>query len=220
MTHGGDDVLSQPTRARLFALLDRLKRPARTVELADALGLHPNGVRLHLERMEEAGLVRRARVRARRGRPPDNWMIAPGARPGGGAPRGYRDLGRWLVRALGAAPTDVGTIEETGRQIGRELAPPDAGAGLETFMASLAALGFAPSIEHRDDGLVRFCLHNCPYAEAVHENQPLVCALHLGLTRGLLEGARSEALLAGFTPHDPDEAGCTIDLRYVVGVAG
>src|SRR5579875_2906871 len=77
-TLGADDVLSQPTRARLFALLEELKRPAQTIELADMLELHPNGVRIHLERMEQAGLVRRAQVRHRRGRPADTWTIAPG----------------------------------------------------------------------------------------------------------------------------------------------
>jgi DNA-binding transcriptional ArsR family regulator len=66
-----DDVLAQPTRARLFALLEELKRPAGTVELAQALELHPNGVRIHLERMEQAQLVHRVRVRQHRGRPPD-----------------------------------------------------------------------------------------------------------------------------------------------------
>ena len=53
------DALTQPTRARLFAILGELRHPAATEELAKALGLHPNGVRLHLERMLEAGLVQR-----------------------------------------------------------------------------------------------------------------------------------------------------------------
>ena len=75
------DALSQPTRARLFALLSELKRPAGTAELADRLGLHPNGIRLHLERLAEDGLVERTRVRTPRGRPPDSWRIAPDARP-------------------------------------------------------------------------------------------------------------------------------------------
>jgi len=211
-TFGADDVLSQPTRARLFALLEELRRPARTTELADALGLHPNGVRLHLERMEQAGLVTRIRQRRRRGRPPDAWTIAPGARPGGQPPHAYRDLGRWLVRALAAAPTDVASIEETGRQIGGELAPVGAEGGVDAFLTALTALGFAPSM-HRDGDDVSLCLHNCPYAEAVHENQPLVCALHHGLTRGLLERVGPDTALVGFTPHDPDEAGCVIELR-------
>ena len=52
-----ENALSQPTRARLFSLLGELKQPAETAQLAERLGLHPNGVRLHLERLEEAGLV-------------------------------------------------------------------------------------------------------------------------------------------------------------------
>jgi DNA-binding transcriptional ArsR family regulator len=55
-----DDALSQPTRARLFALLSELKRPAGTVELAERLELHPNGVRVHLERLVREGLAARA----------------------------------------------------------------------------------------------------------------------------------------------------------------
>jgi DNA-binding transcriptional ArsR family regulator len=85
-----DDALSQLTRARLFALLSELMRPAQTAELATRLGLHPNGVRVHLERLQRQGLVERGRVRPRRGRPPDAWTISPNAQPGGRAPRAYR----------------------------------------------------------------------------------------------------------------------------------
>jgi predicted ArsR family transcriptional regulator len=80
------DVLAQPTRARLFALLEELKRPAGTAELAERLGLHPNGVRVHLERLLDAGLVARARARQARGRPRDAWTNSRDARPGGGPP--------------------------------------------------------------------------------------------------------------------------------------
>jgi len=72
-------VLSQPTRRGLFALLNELKRPAGTAELADRLELHPNGVRRHLERLERAGLVARVRAHQARGRPRDAWTIAPDA---------------------------------------------------------------------------------------------------------------------------------------------
>jgi predicted ArsR family transcriptional regulator len=206
-----DDVLAQPTRARLFALLGELKRPAGTVELAERLGLHPNGVRIHLERMEQAGLVERARVRDRRGRPPDAWTISAGARPGGSDPRGYQDLGRWLARALHQPRRGLRGIEETGRQIGRELAPEDAGAEGGAFEASLAALGFQPVVHPREEGAT-YCLRNCPYRDAVRENPAAICALHKGITRGLLEVLAPDAELAGFVPHDPDRAGCLIEV--------
>jgi predicted ArsR family transcriptional regulator len=214
-----DDVLAQPTRSRLFALLGELKRPAGTVELAERLDLHPNGVRIHLERMQQAGLVQRARVRDKRGRPPDVWTIAADARPGGSAPRAYQDLGRWLARALRARARSLRSIEETGREIGRELAPQGALGG-DAFESSLTALGFQPTAEVHEEGGVTFCLRNCPYRDAVRENQPAICALHKGVTRGLLDVLGPEVNLSAFIPHDPDEAGCLIELRGAWSLPG
>src|SRR5215207_3090395 len=106
-----NDVLAQPTRARLFALLADLKRPAATEELAGRLGLHPNGVRLHLERLRAAELITRDRVRRAVGRPRDEWSIAPDARPGGHPPRGYADLARWLAQSISPTRTRLRDIE-------------------------------------------------------------------------------------------------------------
>jgi hypothetical protein len=47
----------------------------------------------------------------------------------------------------------------------------------------------------------------------VRENQPVVCTLHRGITRGLLDTIAPETKLAGFVPRDPDTAGCLIELR-------
>ena len=47
----------------------------------------------------------------------------------------------------------------------------------------------------------------------VLENQPAICTLHKGITRGLLDVLDPHAKLAGFVPHDPDEGGCLIELR-------
>ena len=74
---GRDDALAHPSRAGLFAALTELRRVAKTAELAERLELHPNGVRIHLERLEEAGLVSRVRVQGPRGRPAHAWMVAP-----------------------------------------------------------------------------------------------------------------------------------------------
>lgn len=208
-----DDALSQPTRARLFALLSELKRPAGTAELAKRLELHPNGVRLHLDRLAEHGLVERARIRSPRGRPPDAWRIARDARPAGANPRAYEDLGRWLARALGSPRRDLKGIEQTGRLIGRELAPTGSGSASEALETTLIALGFQPTARPEDEGDITFCLGNCPYSAAVRENQPAICTLHRGITLGLLDVLDPHARLAVFEPHDPDEAGCLIGVR-------
>ena len=214
-----DDPLSQPTRARLFALLSELRRPAGTAELAERLQLHPNGVRAHLDRLEQQGLVERARVRQRRGRPPDAWTIAPEAQPGGRAPRAYQDLGRWLARALRNRRGGLRGMQETGREIGRELAPKGPHRASDALEATLTSLGFQPTIKGRGGDRVTICLGNCPYRDAVRENQPAICALHRGITRGLLDVLEPQAKLTAFVPHDPDRAGCTIELRGLDGPA-
>jgi predicted ArsR family transcriptional regulator len=77
---------------------------------------------------------------------------------------------------------------------------------------TLTALGFAPQRERAAAATVRFRLGSCPYRDAVHENQPVVCALHRGLTLGLLDRLASAASLKAFVPNDPDRAGCTIEI--------
>ena len=214
----GEDALAQPSRARLFELLTELKRAAKTTELAPRLDMHPNGVRIHLDRLEQAGLVARARVRGRRGRPADAWTIAPDARPGGQPPRAYRDLGRWLARSITKQSTDIGGLERTGREIGRELAPADADPGLEAVERTLAALGFAPYVQSRHGDHLTVCLGNCPYRDVVRENQAAICALHKGITRGLLDVLAPGTELERFVPHDPAQAGCVVELRSAAAV--
>lgn len=210
-----DDVLAQPTRARLFALLCELRRPGETVELAERLRLHPNGVRVHLERMEGAGLVVRERTPQARGRPRDAWTIAPGARPGGHAPHAYADLGRWLARAIPSRPRMLRDVQAAGREIGRELAPREEPIdGSDALQSALTALGFEPRLTHHDNGRTRLCLGNCPYREAVAANQAVICSLHRGITIGLLDVLDRDATLTEFVPHDPDAAGCTIEISH------
>ncbi len=211
-----DDALAQPTRARLFSLLTELKRPAQTEELAEHVGLHINGVRVHLERLHGAGLVTRTRARQAVGRPRDEWAIAPDGRPGGDPPSAYADLGRWLARTIQPNKTRLRDIEAAGREIGRELAPSDAHLSAEEAMqATLAALGFQPRREVAADGEVAYCLGNCPFRAAVRENQEVVCTLHRGMTRGMLDVLEPRARLTNFVARDPYAAGCLIEVAGV-----
>ena len=209
------DVLAQPTRARLFARLSESGQPVATDDLADELGLHPNGVRVHLERMLDAGLVERHRERIPRGRPRDTWTISPVAQPGGDPPTSYAVLSRWLVRALATGGARVGDLEATGRRIGRRMAAerPAGNGGEQLLFDTMASLGFQPERGPASEDRVTYRLRNCPYREAVHERQPLVCALHRGLTSGLLQTIDPDSRIAAFEPKDPDLAGCLIRVR-------
>jgi predicted ArsR family transcriptional regulator len=211
-----DDALAQPTRSRLFNLLQELRRPAGTEELAAQLALHPNGVRTHLEHLRGAGLIERKRTRQARGRPRDMWVISPDARPGGRPPTGYADLGRWLARVVAPGRIGLRAVEATGRQIGRELGTKAAvgpAAAEESMHAGLVSLGFQPRRETGPGEVLTYRLCNCPYRDAVRENQAVICTLHRGITRGLLDTISPETELAGFVIRDPDRAGCRIELR-------
>jgi predicted ArsR family transcriptional regulator len=76
---------------------------------------------------------------------------------------------------------------------------------------ALAALGFVP--QRVDAGpALRFVLGNCPYREAVLQNQPAICGLHRGFTRGLLDRLGPQARLTGFVAKHPLSAGCEIEV--------
>jgi len=210
-SHG---VLGQPTRARLFELLEELGHPAATVELAEKLGMHPNGVRNHLEVMQEAGLVERRRSSRGRGRPRDEWVVSASAEPGGRPPTAYEELARWLARACPTAGESLQELESVGRELGREVGRntdrESWGDAPDAIAAALTALGFQPRLTDHDEGGFGCELGNCPYREAVRENQPAICGLHRGMTAGLLEAIDPELELSEFTPRDPDQAGCVI----------
>jgi predicted ArsR family transcriptional regulator len=213
------DVLALPIRARLFEALSDLRRPATTRELADRVGRHPNTVRVQLGRLADAGLLERRRTWQTRGRPRDEWAIARGAKPAGQPPQAHGQLSRWLARALGTVG-DLEGIERSGREIGHELAPEARGRGLaETMQDALTSLGFAPSRERPAPDRLRYVLGNCPYRDAVRQNQPAVCTLHRGITSGLLDRLDPTARLADFVAHDPYAAGCIIDVVHP-GAAG
>lgn len=180
-----------------------------TAEIAEALRLHPNGVRRHLDRLAASGLVERRRTRGLRGRPGDLWAIAPAARLGGVRPSAYASLATWLARAI--QDPDRG-IEETGHEIGRELAPDHSGEASEAFGDLLSALGFQPKFEAHDDGGFTCKLMNCPYRESARGFQDVICTLHRGITTGLLSELDDELRLEEFDPRDPVEAGCVISV--------
>ncbi len=200
----------QGTRERVFAKLVEQRSPVGTEELARLLGLHPNGVRRHLLRLHEAGLVERRKSRGSRGRPGDRWLVAAGARPGGERPSGYADLARWLARAMPSGPSRLRAIEKTGCEIGGELAPAEVEDPIESFRQVVAALGFQPALEVGEGGGFRCSLESCPYRASVRENPDVVCTLHRGMTVGLLEKLYPKAKLTRFEPHDPDRAGCLV----------
>ena len=149
----------------------------------------------------------RVRVQGPRGRPAHAWMVAADARPGGQAPRAYRDVARWLARSLNARRMSLRGLEQTGREVGRELAPSGAAPSVEAIEQVLAALGFAPYVQSRDEDRMTICLGNCPIAtprqRTRRRSARCTRASRVGLSTSSLPTPGSNASYPGI-PHRRD----------------
>lgn len=203
------------TPARIIALIRAAGTPLGTSEIAELLGLHPNGVRVQLKRLEEAGVVEHEKVHGRVGRPRARWHLTPRAIASADLPYTGWAMARTLARAVPPTPERLYDVENAGADMGRDLAAhlvPFPGRELREVVGdALEALGFNPE---RTDESDRACyrLRTCPYAEIVRENPAVVCTLHRGVVRGVLDSLAPSAELTAFEPKDPDTAGCIVEI--------
>ena len=192
-------VLGDNTRYAIYLELARSPRPQVTAEIAETLGLHPNTVRPHLDRMREVGLLEvTTDARGEVGRPQHRYSLVPDAPSLGLEPPTMPMLARMVLamaRRLGANEADavaVGEAEGANRAARYAAAP----SALEALVADLDRLGFDPVVTGDDDAVddpaddepvtavVAFA--NCPFADLARDHPDLVCALHRGLVTGFV----------------------------------
>jgi predicted ArsR family transcriptional regulator len=202
----GEDLthraLAVPTRRRLFELLEQAPAARSVAELARELDVHENTVRLHLEVLIDAGLVRGETVRAPggRGRPSVRYL-AVGTDPSEAA-AAYQRLASWLAEAV--APESAHAL---GRRLGASAAEASRGGQVDALVRLLGDEGFAPALETSGDTIV---LHRCPFSAVAAIAPEAVCALHDGIVSGFAEtmGAGGARLVVG----DATNPVCTVRL--------
>ena len=197
-------ALGDDTRYAIYAELLRATRPLATAEVSEALGLHPNTVRPHLERMREVGLLQvEIHGRGEVGRPQHRYSPSPQA-PSLGfeppMPPMMPFLASMLVRLaeqVGATGTDA---FEIGRDQGRAEASRYTAAPscIEALVAELDRMGFEPGVRAAADGetaLISFS--HCPFDALADEHPEVVCSLHRGMVEGFVD-AMGDADVADF----------------------
>lgn len=182
-----------PTRARVLALLQDAVEPMTAGAVGARLGLHVNSARFHLDALAEDQLVVRHREeRNTPGRPKVLYAAAQAAPAA--AHRSYRLLAEILTTVLAdRLPEPAAAAEDAGRAWGRFLAPPvppfqrtEPAAALEVLVASLGAVGFDSHVVD-EPGDLRLEVSHCPFLEVAERHHDVVCSVHLGLIRGVLE---------------------------------
>ncbi|MGD9986184.1 helix-turn-helix domain-containing protein [Pseudonocardia sp.] len=196
----GHGALAVPSRVLLLDLLRAAPGPLDVRELAGASGLHVTTVRFHLGVLCDAGFARKDVAHATRpGRPRAVYTATHG-----GGPDPYTALAAALAGTL--APTPAGRrarAERAGRAMAAAHAPapgtpPATGAeALARIVALFTELGFEPDV---DAGARRIRLHRCPYREVAVAHPDVVCGLHLGLLRGLLDDCGAPLRAADLQP--------------------
>jgi predicted ArsR family transcriptional regulator len=182
-------ALAHPSRVELIEVLRRAPEGLGVTELARASELHPNTVRVHLDKLTEVGLVTGETIRSGgRGRP---WVRYRASEPPD--EDRYRLLSSMLADALSDGDRDGPSpaAEAAGRRWGRRLPATSSQSGgvsgprrsaPEAVTVLFEQLGFAPARE--DDRIV---LHDCPYRELAAQHPDVICGAHLGMLRGAVD---------------------------------
>ena len=199
-------ALADDTRHRLYRYLRLSGRPVSVRELSTRLSLHPNTLRPHLRRLEEAGLVATEVSRgASVGRPQTLYAaIEREDREG----RDYRLLADILVGLLTGARSREraqALARDWGEYLmGRSVPKPGArkptGPNLALLQEALAEAGFDPRFHRRSRHTVEISLRDCPFRDLLDDHRDLVCAIHRGLLEGMLAGSRPPLHLTQFEP--------------------
>jgi predicted ArsR family transcriptional regulator len=202
-------ALADDTRFRLYRYLGLSGRSISVRELSRRLSLHPNTIRPHLRRLEEAGLVtreiRKGSGTQAVGRPQTLYAAAEVAT---GQGRDYRLLAeilaglfrerRDILRATGLA-REWGQylIAKRGAKPGVRL---PAGRNLAMLQEAMAEAGFEPRFRREGGRSVEVTLRACPFRELLDEHRELVCSLHRGLVEGMLSSLKPPLALKEFKP--------------------
>ena len=184
-------ALGDNTRYAIYLELARSSSPRSTADIADVLGLHPNTVRPHLERMRDVGLLDvETDAKGSVGRPQHRYSLAAAAPSLGLEPPAFPLLARLLAAMAAAAqlaPDDAAAAARgTGQAMAAERLRRTPGDSCVAALAdALDELGFDPAVAGGDEG-VTIAFTHCPFAELAEAFPELVCHLHRGLVEGFV----------------------------------
>jgi predicted ArsR family transcriptional regulator len=212
-------ALADDTRYAMFRELAGTTRALSAQELAERLGVHTNTVRLHLERLREAGLVEVEAVRRGTvGRPQHLYFLSPDA-PGLGLDPPAHVV---LAGLLGALAERVGATSDDAADTGRAwgaaaVKRTRSRSCLRALAAELDELGFEPALGPGDgtaEGATRIEFLHCPFRELAEAYPELVCNLHRGLCEGVVEQVGGGRVEEFATLYDPEPCHVTVAVGY------
>ena len=175
-------------RRRLLAILRGASEPLDAQQLARVTGQHVTTVRFHLDVLTRESLVRQVQQPPRgRGRPRIGYSAIQRS-------VGYPELAQALADQIGSDPKRRHESSVTaGRAWGARVEGPDdpirsVPEAREAVSSVMSELGFAPERGHADtEEQAEVRMTACPLRELARTHSEVVCGVHLGLLRELVE---------------------------------
>lgn len=188
-------ALGEETRFDIFRRIASSPEPLSVKELVSQLGMHHSAIRIHLNKLQEAGLIhaKKRHMPGVVGRPQLAFLPSAQALSITLPPRNYELLAR-LAMDLALAREDAESPEDFGVHWGRGYmresgrfadGPAPLDEALDALMVELRQLGASSNVSRVDDGY-QILETNCVFAELATDHAPLVCSLHQGVMRGML----------------------------------
>ncbi|MGI8794002.1 MAG: helix-turn-helix transcriptional regulator [Acidimicrobiales bacterium] len=204
-------ALGDDTRYAIYLAVAQSREPLSTGDIAEALDLHPNTIRPHLERMREAGLLAVVTESTGSvGRPQHRYSLAADAPSLGLEPPSWSVLARMLADVAAFMAPDTDDVAAMAWDQGRAAADRHPGRPCVAALTdALSELGFDPATSEEPKAATIAFTH-CPFRELAEAYPDLVCSLHRGMVEGFVEqlGEMRVAHFATLADRDP----CHVDL--------
>jgi len=195
-------ALAAPTRAEILEYL-RGAGPRAVKETADAVGVHANVARGHLDVLVSAGLASASwRRNAAGGRPAKVYEAAPTHVEEG--PALVSEILASLIEASAPAPGTARAIAEaTGERLGRRVRPSEAPLAfaeqVELLTKALGAVSGGIKIVDRGEDWVEVEDRDCPFKGIAASHPELACQLDKALKEGIVHALGADAFVEQVT---------------------
>lgn len=221
------DAIRDPTRRHILVDFYRDPSPRTASDVADQMEISRPVARAHLEVLRATGFLRAEPRRGRRGKPAhlyaldtstSRWMPHP--------PRQMALLSLLVLEAASMPPERIpGLIEQVGYDYGmaivelrRPLEPGrDFISDVREAIAPLSVLGVAMRVEDQPHGsrVLDLTIHDPVFREACPDRLDLVCRLHVGFVRALVQDIPYQVEVS---PVDggTEDGSCRISVRQRV----
>lgn len=199
---GSPDRKLSASAATVLEELRTQQRPVTLAALSASVSLHPNTVREHLDTLVRAGFASRTREQPHGpGRPAWTYEATTAVTEASEYASLAVVLSSVIARTSARPSRDA---EIAGVEWGRDLARRRGATSMSAVSARdravelLGDLGFSPRQDVAAPSSV--LLTRCPLLEAARRNPGVVCAVHLGMLRGVLDAYGAETSGSALQP--------------------